>query len=703
MSHEKYVFMKQSLCILILLCAFVFQGFSKGFLDKFETEQKTHAQATLASEHLQCKPEQQYWMALKLEIDEGWHVYWKNPGDSGYPVSIHWEGSEHIDIGEMVWPTPKKFILPGVINYGYSQQVIFLIPFQIKKSSPDSLNLKAKVSWLACKEACIPESQEVTLHLNTGPEKIHLEQSSLFRQARFHLPRESDEIKYSLILNSNKNLTINLTHSLHHLIQNPEFIPDQQGVIIHQAKQKVEKLSNGHRITVQLDEQFKAKEISGVILYGKKDKQSILVKDIINTTDPRPQTKTSVGQAPLGLLTAILFALIGGLILNIMPCVLPVVSLKVLNFIHQAGEDRRKIVLHGLAFTFGVLFSFWLLVGILLSLKAGGEQLGWGFHLQYPGFQMFLCCFMFVFSLNLFGVFEFGTSLTAVGSGTSKKSGLGASLLNGILATIVATPCTGPFMASALGYALMQPAWVSFLVFSCLGIGMASPYLLLSFFPSFLKYIPKPGPWMLYFKQFMGFLLMGTVIFLLDIFGVMTNMNSLIGMLIILLALSLGCWLWGMAQKGKQKWFAIVLIVLIVGFCWQYAMHVLEKGSMVEDSGSAGHEQWQPFDPEKIEQLVRSGTNVFVDYTAVWCALCRSNKFIALQKEAVIKKFKEKNVVLFEADWTHKDEKILKSLESFGKSGVPLYVLYKGGDYEKPVILPQTLTPGIVIDALNDL
>lgn len=406
------------------------------------------------------------------------------------------------------------------------------------------------------------------------------------------------------------------------------------------------------------------------------------------------------------ILLAILFAFIGGMILNLMPCVLPVLSLKIMGFIKQAGEEKSKLRKHGLAFTFGVLISFWALAGLLLILRAGGEYLGWGFQLQSPSFVIVLSVLLFLFGLSLFGVFEIGVTLTAVGQNTPKGSTYTGSFFSGILATIVATPCTAPFMGSALGFALSQPAYVSMLIFTALGLGMALPYVLLTSIPALLKYVPKPGAWMETFKQFMGFLMVATVLWLIWVLSLQTGAEGVLILLGSLLLVSLSGWIygrWSVLHKSLKTRRIAQLIsgLILAGALALSLMYIKPVSASTGSVHTQGLIEWQTFSPELVAQLRSEKKPVFIDFTAAWCLSCQVNEKVAFGSEEVQKAFADKGIAALKADWTNKDEVIAKELAKFGRNSVPLYVLYLPD--KEAVLLPEILTPDIVLGYLKDL
>jgi thiol:disulfide interchange protein DsbD len=414
----------------------------------------------------------------------------------------------------------------------------------------------------------------------------------------------------------------------------------------------------------------------------------------------RRSTATTDFAALLPILGA---AFVGGLILNLMPCVLPVLSLKVFALIRHAGEHPEKAWRQGVAFTVGVVVSFWVLAGLLLALRAAGNQLGWGFQMQSPGFVAGLIVLFFLLGLNLFGVFEIGGSLVGVDAKAASHAGGGvSSFLNGALATVAATPCTAPFMGSALGFAAQQPAFVSMLIFTFLALGMATPYLLLTCFPQTLRFVPKPGAWMESLKQFMGFLLMGTVIFLVYVFGALTAPDAVPPMLFVLLCFSFLAWVWGRWGSGLLVRFVVLLLAAAVVLWLSCLISAVGSRTGLSQITEA-RDGWQDWSPEAVQATLAKGQPVFVDFTAAWCLSCKVNERVALGTDAVKKAFVDKNVALFRADWTHSDPVISQELQKFNRDGVPLYLLYSPKAPDAPQVLPEVLTPGIVLEALGKI
>jgi thiol:disulfide interchange protein DsbD len=398
------------------------------------------------------------------------------------------------------------------------------------------------------------------------------------------------------------------------------------------------------------------------------------------------------------LLQMLLFAFVGGLILNLMPCVFPVISIKVLSFASQAGQDRRRTRMLSLVFAAGVLVSFWILTALLLSWRTAGEQLGWGFQLQAPGFLVLLEFLFFLLALNLLGVFEIGAGLMAAGSGLAARGGYAGSFFSGVLATVIATPCSAPFMGAAVGFALTQPPAICLLIFTSLALGMAAPYLLLAFFPSLIGFLPRPGRWMESLKQFFAFPLLATVLWLIWTLEIQVGIGGVLYLLAGLLTAGLGLWIVGRWQ-GVRLARALGWLVVMAGAVLSYQGVAPRMPGATAESGI----EWRKFSPEAVEQARQSGKPVFVDFTAAWCISCQVNERLVFSSADVQKRFKELGIAAFKADWTNRDEAITRALESLGRSGVPVYVLYDDKKGSSPQLLPEVITPGIVLDRLAAL
>ncbi len=683
------------------------------------------AKVSLVAEVNSIQAGQPFWISMRMSLAPHWHVYWINPGDAGAAPSIKWELPEGFKAGDIQWPYPERVPLDEFVNFGYEDDVDFLIEITPPQTLPagKEMTLKASVHYLICKDICIPESGDLSLTLPVSAGKAEANPAELtnFANARAKLPIKSADWQIAASI-SDTTLYVSASPPtwFSDEISQIEFYPEEEYLIHNSAPQPLTKVGNGYQVAIPLspDREGDPTEIRGMLVSdigwrGAGSERALQIETAVGKgTLPVGNAAGADGVNSFGL--ALVFAFIGGMILNLMPCVLPVLSLKILGFVQQAGEDKSKVFQHGLSFTGGVLVSFWILAGALLLLRAGGEQLGWGFQLQSPVFVTILSIFLFLFGLSLFGVFEIGTSLMNVGQGNAmQQTGNFGSFMSGVTATVVATPCTAPFMGGALGYAISQPPLNSMLIFTFLGLGMAAPYVVLASVPGLLKFVPKPGPWMDSLKQFMGFLLMATVIWLIWVFGSQAGTNAVSALLLVLMFSGMGAWIlgrWGNIMKVKKtRLIAQLIAALTIIIPLYFFLSNLDFLAVTPDQGSSaivqeeGAIQWQDFSPQLVSQLREEGKPVFIDFTAKWCLSCQVNKKVAFSSSEVQAAFADKGINAVIADWTNYDATIAKALAEFGRNSVPLYVLYSPDPAKQPIVLPELLTPGIVLDALKQL
>lgn len=706
--------MKSVLKYLLLLLLLSGESFAFGL-------NGNHVKVDLIPGVTAIQPGKPFWVAIRLEVTPGWHIYWKNPGNSGYATSVTWKLPEGYAAGPLQWPYPEKFEFEGLVNYGYEGTAYLLTqitpPKDVKPGTAVSLN--ADVGWLVCKDVCMPGHANASLEMKveSGPAQPSALGSKLISQARTMLPVDDSGWKFDATIHGGM-LQIRALHPDWYKgeIKRITFFPDKASFFIQaDSAQILSKTTGGYVLSMPLDtSNYHGQDsVSGVLVSdtGWRGAGSEKAVSFTSRLSGGPRIGTPIVQSSSGageLLLMIVFAFAGGAILNLMPCVLPVLSLKILGFVKQAGEEKKKILRHGAAFTIGVVFSFWILAGLLLVLRAGGQSLGWGFQLQSIGFVTILSVFLFLFGLSMFGVFEIGVSLTTVGQNVQGRSSYWGSFISGVLATLVATPCTAPFMGSALGFALSQPAYWSILIFTFLGLGMATPYLVLTTSPALLRFVPKPGAWMETLKQFMGFLLMATVLWLLWVLSQQAGAQGVMLLLVSLLIVGLGAWIygrWGTLYRSKitRRIAQVLALLTLVGglaFSLQNITPNAPAGSVVSTTGGIN---WKPFSPELVATLRKEHKPVFIDFTAAWCLSCQVNQRVALSSPEVAEAFRKKGIVAVMADWTNQDPVIAKALAAFGRESVPLYVLYPPGADSKPVILPELITPGIVTSAIADI
>jgi thiol:disulfide interchange protein/DsbC/DsbD-like thiol-disulfide interchange protein len=676
-------------------------------------------QAALIQEMDRAAPGQEFRVLLNLELAADWHLYWKNPGDSGMAPSIEWRLPEGVSLVSEEWPKPKKVDTSGIISYFYEEKLPLIATFRIEQDySGDKIPMSADLSWVVCSnDTCLPGGATVESVLPVDAKNLRNETHfPLFEAAGSALPQKITPIS----VEKNGDL---LVLALPIEGAGPvDFFPEADLGIDHHAPVTIQHVKDkGYSLVTLKTNGEKLPSVRGVLTLGDNAfaLQSFLpsVEDdpLIGAVDLPGKIGQAVSRLPddaseaggLSLGWALIFSLLGGLILNLMPCVLPVVSLKVLSFVQMAGESRKEIFKHGAFFSMGVLVSFWTLAGALIILQKSGQAVGWGFQLQEPLFIAMLSLVFLLLGLSLFGLFEFGTSVAALAGDASsdRKQGVASSFTSGVFATAVATPCTGPFMGSALGYALTQPPAIALLVFTALGLGMSLPYLLLAINPAWIRWMPKPGAWMESFKQMMGFLMMATILWLLWVFVGQTGETALFMLAGALLIASVSAWIYGKwgapykAKKTRRVAYAIAGLVMAASLWITYNASLLQSSPTSNQEIAMGENAWEPFSRARVEELRAQNIPVFIDFTAKWCLICQANHMTVTGSD-VEKVMAEKGVVRMKADWTKYDPVITEELKSFGRSGVPLYVYYgtKGKEAE---ILPQLLTKDNLMQAME--
>lgn len=673
-------------------------------------------------------------------MEPDWHTYWKNSGAAGMPTKIQWQLPPGISAGEIQWPLPEKLPPIEVTTYGYDNEVMLLVPLTLASNLPSGqLDLKANVSWLECKDVCIPADQNVEAKLNIGSEtktsadaetigdwkkKVPHEEPTYWLSAWWEKP-DSNDIR-PLIL---KGVQIPQQYIP---IDHFDFFPEASDHFeIQAATEEISKASGFElRKTVKKFSGDWPKEISGVLItefHGQR--QGIEVKMPVADKAPAGETKSSAGVSPAAnsptsaagtaaLPLMLLYAFIGGLILNIMPCVLPVIALKILGFVSEARSEPRRVRNLGFIYALGVLVSFLALAGIVIGVKAAGHHAGWGMQFGSPVFVVCLTTLVLLVALNLFGIYEIspgGKMMNAAGQLASRHGAPGA-FFNGLLATILATPCTAPFLAPALGFAFSQNAGTILLIFLFAGIGLAAPYVLLSCNPALLKFLPKPGPWMQKFKIAMGFPMLATVIWLFSV-AASDYGDRVFWLGVFLVVVAFAAWIFGeFIQRGrKAKGIAIIIVLILLAGDYVYALeNKLQWREMISETSataslitSADGIQWQPWSPEAVAQARAAGRPVIVDFTATWCVTCNAIVKPALENNSVAAKLKEMNAIALLADYTRTPQLMTDEISKYG-AGVPLVLVYPKSADAAPIVLPQPsplqLPSGYaktILDALN--
>ena len=683
-------------------------------------------QASASAQHLTVSllvpphdlyPGQSFAAGLDFKLEQGWHVYWTNAGDSGEPPTIDWKLPAGITAGPMQFPAPTRLPLGPLMDFGYENEVVFPIPMQVAPdthSAHGPANLAAHVGWLVCREVCIPGKADLSLTrtlLSAAPAAPSVDAAgqSLIAQFQAKLPQPlpaSDSAAFSttpqgFILDVRTNSSPS----------SAQFFPLDQTVVANAAPQPAHSISGGVQLALTKDENIQGTphQLNGVLELPTGAAYIIHATPGATTSAP-PLSPSEEG----GIVGAAALAFLGGILLNLMPCVFPVLFIKGLALVQSSQQERHRLRAHGWVYTLGILVSFWVVVAVLLGLRAAGRQLGWGFQFQSPVFLALMAMLLFFLGLALAGQFEIGLSLTSAGGSLAQKHGYAGSFFTGVLAMVVATPCTAPFMGAAIGYALSHSALVSFVVFTALAFGLAIPYLLLAYFPGWARVLPKPGAWMEILKQAVSVPIFATVIWLVWVFTQIAGAAALMGLLAAFLLLAIAGWFLGRwPGKVGATTVAVVVLVFAIGASVWSANALREPnprelantdfGRMLAEGKIHAQSAWQPFTPTALTNARAQGHAVFVDFTASWCLSCQVNERLILDRADVEQKLHDSGVTLLRADWTNQDPDITRALAALGRSGVPTYAIYPPDPSAPPQVLPAVLTPGIVLNALNSL
>lgn len=646
-------------------------------------------------------------IGIEETIAPHWHVYWANPGDSGEPTRLTWTGLEGIKTGEILWPAPTKLPIGPLTNYGYENSLTLLQDITLPPVLPEgAFTLTADYSLLVCEEICIPEFGQAAITFNDGVERGDTAKISAARQS---LPESKAWNTSYSSQNGNIRITIHHGGEGDGLSKRPESIalfPLAPGLLANAAAPSITLSDDGLTI-IQTAGEIPAAEIPAsdfVLTYADDtgNRKSVALSATLEGATPQSGKKEE-----MGFIAALLFAFLGGVILNLMPCVFPVLSLKALSLIHLNGQEENKARLHGLAYAAGVIISFMAVAAVLIALKAQGESIGWGFQLQNPAVVLALSFLVFLIGLNLIGFFEIGGSFTNFGARLVSGNKMSGSFFTGVLATLVATPCSAPFMAGAVGYALLQSPAAALAVFAALGFGLAFPYLALCYIPSLRNALPRPGAWMNTFRQFLAFPMFATAAWLLWVLGNQAGATGELYALLGMVALSFGLWI-AKNAGGRTLLKVIAALVILAGLSPIFLVRTADtaSSSALHQKQEQSADNWSAFSESSYEQALASPRPVFINMTASWCITCKVNERLALNTRETRALFTEKDVLYLKGDWTSRDETITKYLERYGRSGVPLYVYYgrpdpATGKRPEPIVLPQILTPGTVRDALQ--
>ena len=690
-------------------------------------------------------------IGLSIKHAPHWHTYWKNPGDSGYPTKITWDVPSGYGVGEFEWPTPKRLATGPIVNFGYEGEVLLPVTVSVPLTAKigESVTLKGKAEWLVCKDVCIPEEGPVAVTLPVAASNAAGADVARFAAARAATPGDASAWKATLYAPANpaRDAWLDLVapavaaaFTALDVFPVPEQVNDP-------SVQQVYRTAQGYAVKLKLVNGVKLAERMPIVLAAsaavgaKGELAGTTLATVTNTAFALPAGAVAINGAAsqtadssnaLTFWSALLLAFLGGMVLNLMPCVFPVLSLKILSFAKYGGggssslplggragerdsasapnsnlqdplpnpppwgEGTKAMRQHGIFYAVGVILSFLALAAVMLALKSAGSAIGWGFQLQNPGVVWVLAVIFFLIGLNLMGAFEVGQlAPSSVLSMQAKHPGVDA-FFAGVLAVIAASPCTAPFMGAALGFALTQSAAAALAVFAALGIGMALPYVLLAWFPKWLDKLPRPGQWMVTFKQLLAFPMFLTVVWLVWVISLQAGADGAAIGLLGLVGLAFAAWLIG-SMKSGVRWAGVAAAVIAMALAWPASEPV--QAATTSSKTSKAH--WQPWDPAAVAKLNADGKPVFVDFTAAWCVSCQANKRLVLTRAEIEYLFEQKQVTLMRADWTNRDERITQALAAMNRSGVPVYVLHAPG--KPPQLLPELLTTGIVKDALASL
>jgi thiol:disulfide interchange protein/DsbC/DsbD-like thiol-disulfide interchange protein len=679
-----------------------------------------HVEAELVPEQSALTPGRPLTVALRLAMERGWHTYWQNPGDSGLPTTLAWKLPDGLSAGAIQWPAPRALPVGPLVNYGYEDEVLLLTDVVVAPdfASGRMVSLNARADWLVCKEICIPEGADLSLTLPVASRaEPDPRWAGPIARTRAALPRPLQGWDLAA---TGHGAQVDLALTARAGAGDPgdvRFFPFSEGKIEAAAPQRLVRERSTLTLTLPVASQRVGEftSVAGVLIASKGfGGETAVTIDVPLTGSIVARPSASPIAAPLSALApdgvggltlgvALAFAFVGGILLNLMPCVFPVLSLKVLGFAAH-GYKSSAMRAHGLAFVGGVIVSFWLLAGLLIALRVGGTQLGWGFQLQSPGVVAGLAALFFVLALNLSGVFEIGQLLPSALSTWSARNAFVNDALSGALAVAIASPCSAPFMGAAIGYGLGGSASSTLAVFTTLGVGMALPYGLLAFFPGWRKRLPRPGPWMVRLKQLLAFPLYATVIWLAWVLGAQLDNDAVARLAAMLLLIAVALWAWQTLRAGGARawgWTALAGLVAAAVIGAPVFGATAGGGEPLAKPLAASTGPWQDYTPERVRQLTDAGRAVFVDFTAAWCVTCQVNKRLVLNTDAVQRAFAQHDVALLRADWTRRDPTIGRALAALGRSGVPVYVLYRPG--REPLILPEVLRQSTITEALAKL
>jgi len=632
------------------------------------------------------KPGDELLVGFKFTLNPGWHTYWENPGDAGEGASIKWNLPNDVKASEILWPGPERIPVEPLMTFGYEDEVVLLTKIYTSETTTIPVTLNAQVSWYTCKEICIPQEAEVSFPINLG-NKTSSASKDLLEQVLDQVPVQFNGTYRVQKLDDSYVLQGELENMDQY--DSMYFFPKDYGLTNYTENQLYEINKDSFSLQIKASEiEIENKSFEGVVALNKNEEVTFIEIDY-----PLVTKDTS---KEFNILTLIVFAFLGGLILNVMPCVFPILSIKILRFIEQSRDSTYKTLQQGLLFSLGAIISFLTIAALLIALKSGGESIGWGYQLQSPVVVSLLFYLFVVLGFIFMSNIVLGSGLARLSSISLNKSDSLESFLTGVLAVIVASPCTAPFMGSAIGFALLQPSFYSILIFLGLGIGFSLPYLILSAKPSLLSFLPKPGQWMETFKQFMAFPMWASALWLLWVLSSQVNNQEVIQVLLGALLITTGLWLIekNNSERDWVRWLMrLPFLLLFIFSLWLIPTSYSDLDESKQDQLA--------YTPQLLEDLRKENSLVFLNFTADWCITCKVNEAVALKTSKVRKLISDKNITYMEADWTRKDPIISSTLEQYGRTGLPLYLLFPSkGD---PLILPEILTEDILLSYLTEV
>jgi thiol:disulfide interchange protein DsbD len=715
-----------SRCVLPLVAALAVILPAQAQLAAQPTIKATHVTVTLLVPPAQLAPGENFTAGLDFRMEPGWHVYWINAGDSGEPPAAKWTLPKDVTADPLQFPAPTRLPLGPLMDFGYENEVVFPVAMHVTSdfhpASPKT-TLAAHVTWLVCREVCIPGKGDLAVTRTAWSKPaaspdVDPAAQNLIAKFDARLPKPLPTSDTATFSSTPKTFVLAVNTGQKQSAA--QFFPLDQTVIANAAPQPAQPTSNGVQLTLTKDENLQAppQKLSGLL-----ELPDGTAYEIHATPGTIAASTTAAPNDFSAILGAAALAFIGGILLNLMPCVFPVLFIKGLSLVQSSQQERHQLRAHGWVYTLGILVSFWGVVAVLVILRAAGQQLGWGFQFQSPTFLALMAMLLFFLGLALAGQFEIGLSLTSAGGSLAQKHGYTGSFFTGVLAMVVATPCTAPFMGAAIGYALSHSVIVSFTVFTALALGLALPYLALAYFPGWARILPKPGAWMEVLKQAVSIPIFATVIWLVWVFTQIAGTSALIGLLAAFLLLAVAGWFLGRwpAKAAATTAAALILILAIGTSVWSVralgmpspavtaALARMIADGKFASSGATGYRlqatgsQWQPFTPTLLTQSRAQRKPVFIDFTASWCLSCQVNERLILNRADVQQHLRDSGAVLLRADWTNQDPDITQTLATLGRSGVPTYALYPADPDAPPHVLPEVLTPGIVLNALAAL